>query len=69
MTPVAHLEEVVLIGTPGLTGVKKTYSQTTGTRAIFNENISSIRSAVSSPLEDNNKNNKKKKIKQTCLHI
>ncbi len=41
------------------------YLQDTGTRATFSENFSSIRSAVSSPLDDNNN----KKMKQTCLPV
>ncbi len=38
-------------------------------RATFSENLSSIRSAFSSPLDDNNNKTKKKKkkMKQTCL--
>ncbi len=45
------------------------YLHNTGTRAIFSENFSSIRSVLSSPLEHNKKNNNKKKMKQTCLPI
>ncbi len=45
------------------------------TRAIFSENFSSNRSALSSPLDqkkknnNNNNNNNNKKMKQTCLPI
>ncbi len=45
------------------------YLQDIGTRAIFNENFSSIRSVVSSSLDDNNNNKNNEKMKQTCHSI
>ncbi len=44
------------------------YLQDNGTRDIFSENFSSIRSVLSSPFDDNNNNNNNK-MKQKCLPV